>query len=365
MTARALLIAVLSLFIGLFSPASSQAQSTLTIIDNSPFPGAGDVEFNPVVPVSGGGRFMTMSFDSGEAVTYEVSRDGKFSEVERTPVGPEPRAFAYARGGSMAVIVNSVANEIASYRVEDDGGLTELDRVSSGGLNPYDVAVGYNDIVVVTNHGSDQLNTFHIDRRGRLTPLDVAIPGVDPHVVSVSSRGLVAVGNQTERSISLFELDRRGRMIPLGTQALDNMTPRTLKFLGRNLYVALDAPAPNQDIIRRLRVQENGAVEHVSDTPAGAFLTDFEVTPRTLYAVTVNVNGPGSLDDADEVRAYRIERDELILDAAVQTPGAPPSFKQVAVGKRRGNRRPLIVSEYQGGWIRSVIHTYDPGPDEP
>jgi hypothetical protein len=105
MVTRALLIAVPSLFIGLFSPVSSQAQtSTLTVVDSQPGgPGPGDVGFDPVVTVSGGGRFMTMSFDSGEAVTYEIDRDGHFTERGRRPVGPEPRAFAYAHKGRIAV----------------------------------------------------------------------------------------------------------------------------------------------------------------------------------------------------------------------------------------------------------------------
>jgi 6-phosphogluconolactonase (cycloisomerase 2 family) len=230
--------------------------------------------------------------------------------------------------------------------------------VSSGGLNPYDVAVGFNDIVVVANRDSDQIDTFHIDRRGRLTPLQQAAAGIDPHVVSVSRNGFVAVANQTDRTVSLFEMDRRGELTPSGTIPLDNMTPRTLNWHRHDLYVALDAPAPAQDKIRRLRVRGNGAFEHVSETDAGAFLTDFDVTPRTLYAVTVNVNGPGGADDRDEVRAYRIEDDELIPDAAVQIPG-PPSFKQIAADNRRrfqqGNRI-VIVNDYQDDMTYSVIH---------
>ena len=377
MVARALLIAVLSVFIGLFSPASSHAQRTITVIDNSPFgaDGPGDVAFvpgeNEIVSVRRNGTFVvSMAFNTGEAVTHRLSRDGRLTEVSRTPAGPEPRAIAFARDGDYAVVVNSIVNQVVVMSITDDGQLTEVDRVPSGGLNPYDAAVGYNDVVVVANRDSHQINTFSIDRRGRLTPLDNEPTGLTPHVVVVA-RGHVAVANQTDRTVSLFELNRRGQLNSLGppiamsitgSNPPANMTPRTLAWQGRNLYVALDAPAGQDDVVRSFRVRRNGEVVQRGDTPAGAFLTDIEVTPRTLFAVTVNRNNLADpTDDRDEVRAYSIDRGELTLEAAVQTPGVPPSFKQITARRGRGGIFNVLTTEFQGGWLRWMIY----GEDEP
>lgn len=354
MVGRILLIALFSLFVGLL-PAASLAQSTITVVDGEPVDGPGDMVFamqhNAVYVTS-------LAFDSGHAITHRVEPNQTLTPVGRTPVGSEPRAIAMARNGDYAVLVNSNVNQIAVMSIGDDGLLREVGRYPSGGLNPYDVAVGFNDIVVVTNRDSDQLTSFHIDRRGRLTPLDVAIPGVDPHVVSVSSRGFVAVANQTDRTISIYRMNRRGELRDGGTVMLDNMTPRTLTWRGSDLFVALDGPAPAQDMIRRLRVRRGGQVEYLSDTPAGAFLTDLEANEDGLFAVTVNTNGPGGADDANEVRSYRFEGNQLVQDAAVQTAGAP-SFKQITARRLRNRAWQIVTSEYQGGWIRSFIYRRD------
>ena len=368
MAARARLCVVLFILFGLLSPVSSQAQTTtLTVVDNESLPGGpGDVDFVP-----GQNDIVTMSFTTGEAVISRLNPDGTITVVGRIPAGPEPRAVAFAHGGELAVIANSIANELGVFEVGDDGMLREINRVPSGGLNPYDVAVGFNDIVVVANRDSDQINTFHINRRGRLTPLAVAVTGLDPHVVSVSSRGFVGVANQTDRSVSLFELSRRGELIPLGppiamsiggSNPPANMTPRTLSWQGRRLYVALDAPPGQDDVIRTLRVRRNGRVLQAGDVAAGAFLTDLEANEDGVFAVTVNRNNPADPnDDRDEVRFYRRERTGLTLDAAVQTPGVPPSFKQIAARPGRRGIFRLLTTEFQGGWLRSLLYV----PDEP
>jgi hypothetical protein len=355
MVARALLIAVLSLVIELISPASSQAQSTITVVDSEiGGPGPGDMVFS----VRRNVRYVIhMAFDSGEAVTHRVERDGSLTPVGRSAVGPEPRAIALAHNGDLAIIANSIANELAVFEVGDDGLLREIDRVPSGGLNPYDVAVGYNDVVLVANRDSNQINTFHVDRRGRLFAVDNEPTGLSPHVLVASRNGQVAVANQVGRDMTVFSVNRRGELTPIGEVPLDNMTPRTLAWRGRNLFVALDAPTPSEDLIRHYRVARNGQIEYRGDTPAGAFLTDLEANEDGLFAVTVNVNGPGGQDDRNEVRAYRRDGTALILDASVQTPGFP-SFKQVAVGRKRGDVTPVFVTEYQGGFVRSL--EYDP-----
>jgi hypothetical protein len=367
-------IVFLSVLIGLLSPVSSQAQtSTLTVVDSEPLPddGPGD---NMVFSVRRNGTFVvSLAFNRGEVVTHRLERDGNIGEeVGRTYVGPEPRAIAMARNGDYAVVVNSIANEVAVMSVGDDGQFSEVSRAPSGGLNPYDVALAFENIVMVANRDSDQINTFHIDRRGRLTPLDNAPTGTFPHVVSVSRRdGLVAVANQTDRSVSLFELNRRGQLDSLGppiamsitgSNPPANMTPRTLSWQGRMLFVALDAPPGQDDVIRTFSVRRNGEFVQHGDTPAGAFLTDIEVKRDTLFAVTVNRNNLADpTDDRDEVRAYRREGTDLVLDAAAQTPGVPPSFKQISARRGRGGIWHVLVTEFQGGWLRSLIYA----PDEP
>jgi hypothetical protein len=372
------LLLALPLIVVLLSPGFGIAQtSTLTVVDNEPVdvapgePGPGD---NMVFSVRRNATYVvSLAFTTGqpgEIVTHRLSPSGDLSLVGRTPGGPEPRAIAMARDGDYAVVVNSIANEVVVMSVGDDGLLREVSRSPSGGLNPFDVAVGFDDIVVVANRDSDQINTFHLDRRGNLRPLAQAAAGIDPHVVAVSSRGFVAVANQTERSVSLFELNRRGELIPLGepiamsiTGTDERMVPRTLTWHRHNLFVALDAPGVNEDLIRAFHVARDGTVEQGGDTPCGVFLTDLEANEDGLFAVTVNRNimpDGTDLPDTDEVRVYRIVDGDLVLDASVQTetPRPPgPSFKQIATGPARWpNDRHVIVSEFQSGWLRSLLY---------
>lgn len=359
----------LLLFFAVFLlPGAGFAQtSTLTVADNEPVdiapgePGPGD---NMVVVVRRNGKFVeSLSFATGqpgEIVTHRLNRDGTLDPVGRTPAGREPRQIAPARNGDYAVVVNSIDNQLGVFSIGDDGLPREISRTSSGGLNPFDVAVAYNDIVVVTNRDSDQINTFSIDRRGRLTPVDVAIPGVDPHVVSVSSRGFVGVANQTERSVSIYHINRRGELNPLGPAIpTDGMTPQAATWHGRWLYVALDKPFPEEDVIRTYHVNRRGQVAQFGDIAAGVFLTDIEANEDGLFAVTANRNNPADpTDDRDEARVYRINKDgSLSQDASVQTDNFPPSFKQISTSPARGpNDRHVIVTEFQGGWLCSLIY---------
>jgi hypothetical protein len=352
MVARAFLIAVLSVPMAVVSPRESHAQRKLTVIDNSPFlDGPGDVAFVPGI-----NEVVTMSFLSDELVSHRLHIDGRVEEVDRIPAGPEPRAVAFAFGGDLAIIANSIANELGVFEVGDDGHLREINRVSSGGLNPYDVAVGYNDIVVVANRDSDEIRTFRANRRGGMMPIDSEPTGIDPHVVAVSSHGFVGVANQTDRSISLFELKRRGRLKPGPTIPLGDHTPRTLAWQGRNLFVALDAPS-GEDVIKWFRLGNRIVdVRDYGDTPVGAFVTDLEPNADGFFAVTVNRNDLADpTDDANEVRAYRMERNRLVLDAAVQTPGAL-SFKQITARRIPRGRYRVLTTEFQGNWLRSLLY---------
>ncbi len=368
----------LLLFFAVFlMPGAGFAQtSTLTVVDNEPVdiapgePGPGD---NMVFSVRRNATYVVaLSFTTGqpgEIVSHRLNRDGALDFVGRTPAGREPRQIALARKGDYAVVVNSIDNKLSVFSVGNNGTFTQVgDPVDSGGDNPYDVAVGHNDIVVVANRDSDQINTFHLDRRGQLTSLQAAAAGIDPHVVSVSSRGFVAVANQTDRSVSWFKVNRRGELNSLGpdtpmtipgSDPPANMTPRALAWWGMFLFVALDAPSPNEDIIRVFRLNRDGTVEELGDTPAGAFLTDIEANEDGLFAVTANRNNPADPTDArDEVQVYRVNKDgSLTLDASVQTGNFPPNFKQVSTSPARGpNDRHVIVTEFQSGWLRSLIY---------
>jgi len=368
MVARALLIAVFSVFTGLwFAPASEAQPSTLSVADNEPVdvapgePGPGD---NMLFAVRGNGRFVvSLAFATGqpgEIVSHRLYDDGQLEFVGRTPAGREPRAIAMARNGDYAVVVNSIDDQLAVMSIGDDGLLREIHRADSGGDNPYDVAVAFGNIVLVANRDSNTLNTFHLDRLGQLFPISQASTGLTPHVVVVGSRGHVAVANQGGRSLSLFDVNRRGDLEFLGTVTLDNMTPITASWHGDHLFVALDRPFPSEDVIRAFHVNRRGQVSQAGDIAAGVFLTDIEANEDGLFAVTANLNDPANvLDDRNEVRVYRIDGTNLTLDAAVQTEGFPPSFKQVSTGRaRRPNDRHVIVSEFQSGWLRSLLYDF-------
>jgi hypothetical protein len=351
----------------------SLAQSTLTVVDNLQVdaipiedPGPGD---NMVFAVRRNARYaVSLSFANGgdgEVVSYRLSDDGQLSPVEggRTPAGREPRAIALARDGDYAVVVNSMDDLLTVMAVGDDGILRPVSQSDSGGDNPYDVAVAFGDIVLVANRDSDELTTFHLDRRGQLVgPLARETTGAftTPHVVVVGARGHVAVCNQTERSLGLFDVDRRGNLVPLGTIALDDMTPRTASWNGDDLFVALDAPS-GEDVIRSFTVRR-GQVIQGGDTPAGLFLTDIEANEDGLFAVTIAFDTSVSPPAAkDQVRVYRIDGRELTLDASVFTDTSPqppqPNFKQVSTGRaRRPNDRHVIVSEFFGGYLRSLLY---------
>jgi 6-phosphogluconolactonase (cycloisomerase 2 family) len=320
---------------------------------------------------------------AGKVHTYEYDPAGNLTHVGDTPAGREPRAIAMARNGDYAVVVNSIDDELTVMSVGDNGILRPAGRAPSGGDNPFDVAGAFNDLVVVANRDSDFIEVFSVNRRGELIARGGAGTGGLPHVVVVSRRGLipvpgtggrsmaageervvlVAVANQTGQSISLFRMNKEGALTDLGDIPLGK-APRALSWLDNRLFVALDepgAPLPGtpEDFIRSFEIGFDGTVRQGPDTPAGYFLTDIEATKKGLFAVTVNLNGADP--DRDEVRVYKIDDLSLTLDAAIQPNGASPSFKQIATAPAdRPLDRRVVVTEFQGGFIRSL--TYDRNP---
>ena len=170
---------------------------------------------------------------------------------------------------------------------------------------------------------------------------------------------MVAVSNQGDRSVTLLELGQRGELSEVGTIPLD-ATPGALAWHGRRLFVVEDRPFPQEDVIRAFHVRDREVVD-VGNTPAGVFLTDIKVQRDRLVAVTANLNTDNPLDARNEIRTFRIEGPDLVPDASVQTEGFPPSFKQVAARRGRGGIWHVLVTEFQAGWLRSLIYE----PDEP
>jgi hypothetical protein len=156
-----------------------------------------------------------------------------------------------------------------------------------------------------------------------------------------------------------FPLDRQPVDLVLGDEipGISPLSPQSVTGRGQLLYVGVRSnQAGVQDQILTYRVGSAGELTLAGSTPAGTFLTDIEVTYDRLFAVTVTTGG------RDEVRAYRRQGAELILDASLEIPEATPSFKRIASAPSEGRVTPLFVTGYQGGWLRSFEYTRDDDP---
>jgi 6-phosphogluconolactonase (cycloisomerase 2 family) len=344
----------LTLLLTLFPAAQVLAQGQFTLIDSEAVPGPGD---NMVVVERGGARFtITLSVTTDTAYVHRVSTTGEMDLVSIAPTGGGPRAIAMARNGQYAVIANSNTDDLSVMSISDQGVMSEVNRVSSGGDNPFDVAVAYDDLVLVANRDSDNVTLFSIDRRGVMRQVGQPHPaGIDPHVISVSPQGVVAVANSTSNDLTIFDLDRRGNMFLLDQAFPVGNSPKAVAFgtFGFSMFVATRSPAGQQDQIQAYEVHHpRRSVNLVAagSTPAGVLLTDIEVTVDSLFAVSVN-----PLTGRDQVRAFDRRGSQLIAGAILETAGPPPSFKNIASAPVRGPiDRILFVSEFQGGWLRSI-----------
>jgi len=123
-------------------------------------------------------------------------------------------------------------------------------------------------------------------------------------------------------------------------------------------------PLRTEDLLFAARIGNRG-ISEPGDIAAGVFLTDIEANEDGVFAVTANLNDPANpTDDRDEVRVYSRDGAELTLEAAVQTPGFPPSFKQIATARGRGGKTHVVTTAFQAGWLRSFLFNEDGDDDE-
>jgi hypothetical protein len=154
-------------------------------------------------------------------------------------------------------------------------------------------------------------------------------------------------------------------------QALDELQADDHGILGRQcgecpreLVAALACAQQRFRIeIFAMRIGRRGEISQAGDIAAGVFLTDIEANEDGVFAVTANLNDPADpFDDSDEVRVYSRDGAELTLEAAVQTPGFPPSFKQIATARGLGGIY-HVATAFQSGWLRPFIWGED-GEDQ-
>ncbi len=127
-----------------------------------------------------------------------------------------------------------------------------------------------------------------------------------------------------------------------------------------SLFVATRSAPGQEDVILAYEVlrDADGHMEFVpaGSTPAGALVTDIEVTRPNLFAVSVN---PAT--GRDQLLSFRRDGTQLTFEDKLETAGPPPSFKNLSSAPVPGPiDRVLFVTEFQGGWLRSVL--YDRAP---
>lgn len=338
--------------------AAAFGQGTFTPVDSEPMPGPGD---NMVVVERGRAQYIvTLSNTANTVHTHRVEPDGSLTPLSTAATGNGPRAIAMARDGDFAIIVNSNDDTMSVMSISGTGALSEVGRYSSGGDNPFDVAVAFEDLVVVANRDSDSVVLFGINRRGVMNQIGNPHPtGVDPHIVTIGPQGTVAVANSTSNDLTIFDLDRNGNMSLVDEAFSTGNSPKALAFgqFGFSMFVATRSTPGVDDQIQvyaaRRPWSRNPQFEQVDSVPCGAFLTDLEAAPDLLLAVTVD-----PLTGRDQVRGFDCHGTQLTPNGTITTNNGMPSFKNVCSAKVPGPiDRAVFVSEFQGGWVRSL--TYD------
>ena len=388
------------------------AQGTLGNPDSENLGGRGPGDI-AVVPRGNRTYVEMLHFDAKQIVTYRLEADNALTEVGRTPTCDEPRQLAVTTDNRWLFVACSSQNSVWLYAVGDPLAASstgrKLSNVMAAPLSKlfefavrgevYDVEIETDcigdderraNILLVTNRSNGKVASFEVPPQvfdpdnpspQQLIFLNEQAAGLDPHVLkrlcriggfritpggssgaifkSGESRqteqlALVAVGNSTSNDLSTYYTDREGRLHPIAGSIPQGGSPRALAFdpSGRRLYVAVRGTPPAEDQIRTYKVGAGGELTFVGTTPGGRFLTDIEATSDRVFVVTINNQ------NRDEIRTYRRRGTDLILDSALTTP-SQPNFKQITVGPSQGNLTNVFVTEYQGGFMRSLTYTRD------
>ena len=372
------------LLVAVASPLA--AGGSLRLANSRIVPGAGDVAVADFFDFAGrtSNVVLTLGFNSSTIVSHRVGA-GSFlidGVTSSSPDGPRQLAVVPPIGpGAIddvrSIVVSSGGNEVAEYGTSTGGAVNLVMKVPGGGTEPFDVAITRNGRFAVTaNRGSDDVRSFRLDpATGLLTPVAVQPVGDAPDLLAVDQE-FIAAANSGSSSVSILRIDpTTGLLAPVGAISLgrrvtglalrnelnlsnsfgasSSPSEQSVAARGELLYVGLRSnQAGAGDEIQTYRVGAGGELTLAGSTPAGLFLTDFEVTYDRLYAVTASTN------QLDEVRVYRRSGTQLILDASLEMPGSP-SFKQIAVAPTNGRVTALFVTGFQGGWLRSIEYTRD------
>lgn len=349
------------------------AAGSLRVVDVKQVSGAGDLDVVEYLDSSGRTRnvLLTLGFNDNSIRTHEIGTGSTLIErnVTWSCDGPRQLALLPTIGAGPILDVNSVVvcsrgNEIAEYGSNSGGVVNSITKTSSGGTDPADVAVTRDSEYAFTaNLASKSLSVLRRDRLNHSLTLrgEYTLP-YEPTHVDVNRNRIVAVAGTNPNYFGTYRLDRStGALSPIGAVMLAQR-PTAMAFAdevgtsSQLLYLGLRSnQAGVEDQIATYRIEPTGNFSLVGNTAAGLFLTDFIPTYDRLYAVTVNTS------QRDELRVYRRPGTQLVWDASIDTPESP-SFKQVAVAPSRGRVTPVLVSAFQGGWLRSYEYTRDDDP---
>ena len=379
--------------------SSLTAQGSLGNPDSENLGGRGPGDM--VVVYRGGTPYVEMlNFDAHQIVTYRLGADNALTEVGRTPTCDEPRQLDVTPSGRSILVACSNERTIRAYRVlpTPASGSAALAKRSNGYLEAggvfqtngqtYDITKcdreerGPGVTFVAVNRDTGEVVTFSWDDDEeeflpQVDPPDLSVGlGREPHVgvcrfidnrpVLASLRragaaralpgdlGVIVVGNSLSNDLTVARIDRDGKPQLLTNSVPLGGSPRALSFdpSGRRLFVAVRSTPPAEDQIRTYRVGPAGELTFVGSTAAGRFATDIEATADRVFLVTINSQ------NRDEIRTYRRRGNDLILDSAITTP-SQPNFKQITVGPSQGNLTNVFVTEYQGGFMRSLTYSRD------
>lgn len=364
------------LLLAVAAPLAAQAPApSLRVAGFIEVPGAGDVGVAAYFDSQGRTHddAIVLGFNDNSIRTYEIgsgstlidrgvtwSCDGPRQLAQLPTIGPGPIL------GVNSAVACSRGNEVAEYGSSSGAAVNLVTKTSSGGTDTADVAFTRDgEYAFTANLASKSVSVLRRDRLNHsLTLRGNYTLSYEPTHVDVGRNGIVAVAGTNPHYFGTFRFDRStGTLSPVaGVMLMQRPTAMALAdevggpSSSQLAYVGWRSNQPGvEDQIATYRVEPTGNFSFVGNTAAGLFLTGFVPTYDRLYAVTVNTM------QRDELRVYRRPGTQLVWDASIDTPGSP-SFKQVAVAPSRGRVTPVLVTGFQGGWLRSFEYTRNDDP---